>query len=296
MKKKISILCAALALTATPAVAGGLLTNTNQNAAFLRQMSQDGIIDITGMYANPAGTFLAPGFHLSLNIQNAKQSRDITTTFPLFAYNKNLPQTTHRFEGDALAPVIPSVHFSYNSGKRWSLNAMFALIGGGGKCEFDDGLGSFEALYAGQIYSGIVGELASAIVPSLAGKVPPEQIPAMAQSMAVAAFRGYTLDPYMKGRSYQFGLTLGGTYKILDNLSAFVGVRGIYATNNYQGWVRDISASYANPATGETVVKPLGTHALELDADQTGFTAQPIIGVDWKASATTILPAWETGR
>ena len=40
------------------AFAGGLLTNTNQNAAFLRQMSQDAVIDITGLYLNPAGTAL----------------------------------------------------------------------------------------------------------------------------------------------------------------------------------------------------------------------------------------------
>ena len=97
----------ACGIYASQAVAGGLLTNTNQNASFLRQMSQDGIIDITGLYANPAGTaFLSPGLHLSLNIQSAKQSRDITTTFPLFATNTANPQATHRFEGDANAPII----------------------------------------------------------------------------------------------------------------------------------------------------------------------------------------------
>ena len=268
--KKILILCAALALTAAPAQAGGLLTNTNQNASFLRQLSQDGIIDITGMYANPAGTaFLSPGFHLSLNIQSAKQSRDITTTFPLFAYNQRQPQATHRFEGDALAPVIPSFHLSYNFDPRWSVNALFALIGGGGKCEFDQGLGTFEALYAGEIYSGVVGNL-------IKGGVPAEMAPGL--------FRGYTLDAYMKGRSYQFGLTLGATYKVTDNVAAFLGVRGIYATNNYQGWVRDISATYVDPQTTQPVVLPLGTRALELDADQKGMTAQPIVGVDWRVN------------
>ena len=38
--KKI-ILTAAIAALALPALAGGLLTNTNQNAAFLRNMAQD---------------------------------------------------------------------------------------------------------------------------------------------------------------------------------------------------------------------------------------------------------------
>ena len=160
MKKRITLAFAAT-LASASMMAGGLLTNTNQNASFLRQMSQDGIIDVTGLYANPAGTaFLTPGLHLSLNIQSAKQNRDITTTFPLFAYNQNYPQTTHRFDGDAVAPVVPSFQLSYNWDSRWSVNAAFSLGGGGGKCEFDQGLGSFETLYAGQIYSGIVTNLA----------------------------------------------------------------------------------------------------------------------------------------
>ena len=255
------MLCAFAALTALPAHSGGLLTNTNQNASFLRQMSQESIIDITGLYANPAGTaFLAPGFHLSLNVQNAKQSRDITTTFPLFAYNRNNPQPVHRFEGDALAPVIPSFHLSYNWEGNWSVNASFALVGGGGKCEFDQGLGTFEALYAGQIYSGLAAQFGTAM-PQL--------------------FRGYSLNAYMKGRSYQFGFTVGTTYKILENLSAFLGTRLIYATNNYNGWVTDAKGYYLHPLTGEEQVVDLSANSLDLNADQVGFSATPIIGLDW---------------
>ncbi len=268
MNKK-TMICAFVALMTTPAMAGGLLTNTNLNASFLRQMSQDGIIDITGIYANPAGTaFLAPGFHMSLNAQNAKQSRDITTSFPLFAYNRNNPQATHRYEGDALAPIIPSIHLSYNWAERWSVNASFGLTGGGGKCEFDDGLGSFEALYAGQIYSGVIGTL-------IGNGISPEMAPGL--------YKGYELDAYMKGNSYQFSLTLGSTYRILDNLSAFLGIRGIYGTNNYQGYVRDVVAYYQLPGQPEASM-PLKDQELLMDADQTGITAQPIIGMDWRVN------------
>lgn len=35
--------------------AGGLLTNTNQNVAFLRNPARDGAIGIDGVYSNPAG-------------------------------------------------------------------------------------------------------------------------------------------------------------------------------------------------------------------------------------------------
>ena len=73
MNKKLLSVLFALIPGAT-LFAGGLTTNTNQNAAYLRQMSQEAIIDITGLYMNPAGTaFLAPGYHFSLNIQSAKQ-------------------------------------------------------------------------------------------------------------------------------------------------------------------------------------------------------------------------------
>ena len=236
-----------------PIQAGGLVTNSNQNAAFLRQMSQDAIIDITGIYLNPAGTaFLSNGWHVSANIQNAKQSRDITTDFPLFQYNRQQPYTPHEFEGDAYAPVIPSIHASYNHDK-WSVNASFSLGGGGGKCEFDQGLGSFEALYAGQIYSSVAA----------AGALP--------------IFQGYNLDSYMKGRQYYFGLSVGATYKFIDNLAGFVGLRGVYSTCNYNGYVQDVNYSLATSPT------PIDVNSdLALNCDQTGFGVTPIIGIDYK--------------
>lgn len=283
MKKQIVSASILLAVSVTTMQAGGLSTNTNQHASFLRQMSQDGIIDITGLYANPAGTaFLLPGFHLSLNVQNARQSRDITTDFPLFAYNRENPQTPHRFHGKAVAPVIPSIQASYNW-ERWSVNGAFALGGGGGKCEFDEGLGTFEALYAGQIYQNVVSQLAGSIAPALVGQgMPQEQASATAQQMAQQSFGGYDLNAYMKGRNYQFHLTLGSTYKILDNLSAFVGIRGIFATNNYNGWVSDIDAYYTHPVTRQPVQQPLLENSLDLNTDQSGFAVTPVIGMDWQ--------------
>ena len=286
MNKKIALVVALATLVPGTVCAGGLQTNTNQNASFLRQMSQDGIIDITGLYANPAGTaFLMPGFHLSLNVQNALQSRDITTDFPLFAYNRQIPHTPHRFHGKAVAPIIPSIQASYNW-ERWSVNGAFALGGGGGKCEFDDGLGTFEALYAGQIYQNVVSQLAGSIAPALIGQgMPQEHASSMAQQMAQQSFGGYDLNAYMKGRNYQFHLTLGTTYKVFDNLSAFVGLRGIYATNNYNGWVSDVDAYYTHPVTQQTVQQPLSQNSLDLNTDQVGFGITPVIGMDWQVNS-----------
>ena len=272
IKKQLISLALAGISTAT-AIAGGLLTNTNQNAAFLRQLSQEAVIDITGAYMNPAGVaFLKKGFHLSLNIQNAKHNRDITTTFPLFKSNISNPNPTHKFEGDAKAPVIPSFQAAYVA-DRWSVGACFALMGGGGKCEFDNGLGSFESLYSSQIISGVNGALQAAN---------------MAEHLS---FGGYDMNAYMKGRQYFFGVTLGGTYKITNNLAAYVGLRGVIASCNYNGWVTDINAKLVATSTvGEAyqqaveqqINAQLEASSISLNADQTGFGVAPIIGIDWK--------------
>lgn len=284
------------------AYAGGLLTNTNQNAAYLRQMSQDAVIDITGLYFNPAGTaFLAPGFHLSLNAQNAKQSRDIVTTFPLFAYNLNAPgESMHKFEGNAKAPVVPSFQLSYNW-LRWSFNASFALSSGGGKCEFDKGLGTFEALYAAQMYNQVNAGIAQALAQANTSYAQaPDYAPLEAGRNL--AFGGYKMDAYMKGRQYGFGLTLGTTYKVKDNVALFLGLKGTYATNNYNGWVSDVHAATVTPTLStlsptqqavlqrvqsqvdETVENTLSRSELDLNCDQTAFGVTPIIGVDWKVN------------
>ena len=291
--KKVLIAFAILSLNIITVKAGGLVTNSNQNAAFLRQMSQDGIIDITGLYLNPAGTaFLRDGWHVSLNIQNAKQSRDITTTFPLFAQNLDNPNTTHEFKGDAYAPVIPSIHASYNKGK-WSANLSFSLGGGGGKCEFDQGIGSFEAAYANALATNVPGLLPTMLVPGVTQALVSNGIPATTASAvapvlaAPSTYDGYTINSYMKGRQYYFGFSLGATYKFMDNLAGFVGLRGVYATCNYNGYVEP-GIGYTIPANaglgfpGSTGRADLANYGIDLNCDQTGFGVTPIIGIDYK--------------
>ncbi len=263
-------------------IAGGLNTNTNQNAAYLRQMSQEAIIDITGLYMNPAGTaFLDPGYHFSLNIQSATQNRDIVTTFPLMQYNRKNPSATREFHGEANAPIIPSLQFSYNW-EKWSINGSFAIGGGGGKCEFDNGLGTFESLYSANIYSTVLTSLTQGIAPALMAQgLDQASAVAKAQAMAKEAYQGYSLNSYLKGRQYHFYLTLGTTYKLTERLALSLGLRAVYASNNYNGWVEDIHAYYTNPLTGQTVDQQVNQE-LSLNADQTGMGFSPILGVDWR--------------
>ena len=254
MKK--SILSLAFVLASIGSQAGGLVTNTNQNAAFLRNFAQEGQYgEITAIYANPAGgAFLRKGWHLSLNNQVAIQERDILTSFPLFQYNTKDRNTTHKFDGDAQALVIPSFTFSYNW-DRWSISAHFAVGGGGGKCEFENGLGTFETAYATSLY--------------LTGM--------SLESAGMGKYTGYTIGKsFMKGSSYFYGLQVGGTYKILDNLSAFVGIRGVYALANYNGFVSGVTL-------GTTAMPKIYADAdMSLNCDQHGFGVTPILGIDWK--------------
>ena len=299
MKEKRVLGFVASLLVSGQMFAGGYLTNTNQNAAFVRNFAQEGTITLTSIYANPAGGgFLSNGWHLSLNSQTAIQERNIETTFPLFQQNANDRDQTHKFKGKAFAPVIPSITLSYNQDK-WSLSAHFAVVGGGGKCEFKDGLGSFEAIGASiapQVVQGIAQALMS----------PPYNIPA-ATAATTAANIGpdsYTMNSSMKGNSYYFGLQVGGTYKFLDNLIGYLGVRGVYAQCSYSGFVGDLTL--INSQTGATALPasmggaplPPGLAGkpyidlvrdkykvdptITLNCDQTGFGVTPIIGIDWE--------------
>lgn len=278
MKKTILSLMAFVA--ASSAFAGGLLTNTNQNAAFVRNFAQEGQITLTSIYANPAGgAFLSKGWHLSLNSQTAFQERNIDTTFPLFARNAENPNQTHRFEGEAVAPIIPSFTVSYNRDK-WSLSAHFAISGGGGKCEFNQGLGSFEAAYSGLMEQRVPGSLPLILTQGLMAKG--MDAASAAALAATGQYNGYTLNSFMRGRSYYFGLQVGGTYKFRDNLAGFVGLRGVYATCNYNGSVNP-SVVYSLPAAGiSNAVAPLNNYGIDLNCDQTGFGVCPIIGIDWE--------------
>ena len=51
--KKISLISIVLLTVSTTTFAGGLLTNTNQNIAFLRNPARDASIEIDAVYSNP---------------------------------------------------------------------------------------------------------------------------------------------------------------------------------------------------------------------------------------------------
>lgn len=324
--KKIRLVCLSV-LTAVSAMnvwAGGLLTNTNQSIEFLRNPARDAAIGIDGVYSNPAGVvFLGDGIHVSLNLQNAHQTRTIETGFPLFVNNVNgNGSALHKFEGNADAPVIPSVQVAYNKDK-WSFQFNFAITGGGGKCEFPHGLGSFEQVvgsitaYAPQI-NQLYNALGAAGIPGMSGHAMGDK---------------YGFDSYMRGRQYYYGFTLGAAYKLNDNWSVYGGLRMLYGTANYYGYVRNINIEHIQDgkssmvnasqhftelaatlnhyagmmeqadnkamaqqlagAAAQATALGVGSQDIELNCDQTGWGVAPIIGVDYKTGKLNLAAKYE---
>ena len=238
MKYQKTALAALLLAMATSTQAGGLLTNTNQNIAFNRNFARVGAIGIDGVYFNPAGVaFLDQGFHLSLNFQNVYQTRQITSAFSIPAFANTpyeYPFTLNGgdktdgskfYEGKAAVPILPSFQVAYTKDK-WSFQAGFGLTGGGGKASFNEGLPSFERQIA------ILPALINQQLPTFSTLLGQQETPATS----------YSMQSYMSGHQYNFGLQLGVAYKINENLSVFGGARFNYIYNKYEGNITNISA------------------------------------------------------
>ena len=230
MKKIYAVLTSLMLAATTTATAGGILTNTNQSIDFLRNPARDAAIGLDGVYSNPAGVaFLPEGFHIGFNWQYAHQTRTITNNNPVFALGrKNNGQTQKTFEGVADAPFIPSVQAAYNKGD-WSIQFNFSVPGGGGSCEFADGLGSFES---------VVGSIAH----QLSGL---DQL-ATALGQPAPGVSGYDMDGYMQGRNYYFGFQLGAAYKITPDLAVYGGLRVLYGTATYKAKISNIQVKTAS--------------------------------------------------
>lgn len=292
MINKFKTVCLTAAIASSSATfAGGLLTNTNQHVAFNRMMSREASIGIDGVYYNPAGVvFMGEGSHLAINWQAAWQTRTINNDYKLFTNNVNNPTTPRDFKGKAVAPVIPSFQYAYNKG-RWSFQGNFALTGGGGKCTFDNGLGSFEKIVS-ETAMGAIG-LAGAIdyaankilVP---GSINPDGTinsanfkPMFTSDKAFGKKGSYSFNSYMHGRQYYFGLSAGAAYKVNDNFSVYAGLRGIYATCNYYGYVEDIKVGNM-PLYQVLDPSKENSANIELSCDQSGIGFTPMLAVDYK--------------
>jgi len=215
MKKKLLFTLATVFLS-TGLMAGGIMTNSNQSAAYARLLARNASLGIDAVYYNPAGlTKLGNGFHLSLNNQSIFQTKDVVNNYP---YLHGAPEA--KYTGIVEAPVFPGVYAVYKMDKL-AFSFGFNPVGGGGGAKYDIGLPSFEMPI-------------SDLVPSLA---------------ASAGVTDYKADINFEGTSIYFGYQFGLSYEVSPSLSLFAGVRSVTAKNTYNGSIRDIMI---NPSIANT--------------------------------------------
>ncbi|MGD9558327.1 MAG: OmpP1/FadL family transporter [Mangrovibacterium sp.] len=191
---------------ASVSFAGGILTNVNQSAQYVRMLSRNASMQIDAAYYNPAGLVkMQDGFHFSLNNQSIFQSKTIENRFPLL--NSSV------YKGDVSVPVFPSGFAVYKK-DRMALSFGFGPNSGGGTAEYKNGLPSFE--------------------------VPLSKIPlSLAQSgVGVSA---YSADLYFSGTSVFWGGQLNLSWAFSEVFSGSVGMRLILAGNDYDGHITKVS-------------------------------------------------------
>ncbi len=214
MKK--TVLSVAFIMLLQLAFAGGILTNYNQSAQYIRMMSRNASLDVDAVFYNPAGLVkLENGWHFSFSTQTILQDRNIESSFPLL--------NSQDYEGTTFIPVFPDFYGVYKKDK-WAFSIVVAPVAGGGTSEFKTGLSAFE--------------------------IPISQTKTLLSALGVM---DYDVDLYFKGNSVYWGIQLGATYAINDKVSVYGGVRWIPAKNVYEGYIKNIQLQVGGnmvPAVG----------------------------------------------
>lgn len=245
--KKIFLLMT-MASASLMAEAGGLMTNTNYHIAFDRMFARGATTEIDAAYSNPAGLAWGyDGWQMSLNFQKPWQNRDIETDIPDFLMPGN--NFHKKYNGEASAPIVPALFASYKQ-DRWAVSTMIGIVGSGGFVQYDEGVPMFG--------------------------VP---IAAMLAQKGIAPNK-YSMDAQMKGKQYIYGGQVNFTYRLLDCLSAALGVRANYYDGYNRGHV------VANMAGNDLV-------NLQLDCLQKGWGFAPIVSVDFHEGPLTLAARYE---
>jgi long-subunit fatty acid transport protein len=287
--KKMKLLLLAMLVSSPVLYAGGLITNTNQSAAWSRMLSRHAAYGIDAVYFNPAGLgLLGNGFHMSVSNQTIAQTQQITSSYE---YITGAPKM---YEGTVSAPLFPSIYAAFKMDK-WAFSAGVNVIGGGGGADFAAGLPAFEIPVA-------------SLIPLLQGNLLPldqgiEQ--ATGWNPGYSNIAGYDMNMAFNGSSMYLGYQVGATYAINDLISVAVGARYVMANNTYEGSLSGviIDAPYggwqspgdyvrrvaSNPALPVETAELLNNTAAAIDAQtgdaelnstQKGTGITPVIGLN----------------
>lgn len=164
------------------------------------------------------------------------------------------PEGTRNYKGNASAPILPSAYATYNHG-HWGVSGFIGVVGGGGKCSFGSGLPVFDS----QVMAAILAQSKGTVTPAM-----------------------YSINTAMRGSQFIYGGQFGGVYRFTPGLSGYLGLRVNYFFGNYSGHVI---------AKLNNLDKTLAD--LELDCDQTGWGATPIIGIDYRYKGLTLAAKYE---
>ena len=165
--------------------------------------------------------------------------------------NRDITFNETKYEGKASAPIVPALFASYKQ-DRWALSTMIGIVGSGGFVEYKQGVPMFNVLLSSMLAS-------NGIMPNQ-----------------------YTLDSEMKGKQYIYGGQINFTYKLIDCLSAAVGVRANYYDGYYRGHVKATD----HPVLGEVA-------KLLLDVDQKGWGFTPLVSVNYHQGPLTLTARYE---
>ncbi len=250
--------------------AGGLVTNTNQSAQFVRSLSRNASTQVDAIYFNPAGvTQLEDGWHIAFHNQTIMQEKTVENDFMFLNQNE--------FVGTVDVPFFPNLYAAYKKDK-WAVSFGFGPNGGGGSADFSDGLPSFEMPFSLIPYS----------LSNPAATDPPT--PAIPTS-------GYMADIAFKGSSIYYGFQLNASYEINDMIAVSLGARYISAVNTYEGTLANIQINPNFPPLGLTgsyipaslffagagmMEEAALVSDAEVDVTQTGSAITPIIGINIK--------------
>lgn len=265
MKKKMFLLLGIA--TCHQAMAGGLFTNANQSASYVRMPSRDASTEVDAIYYNPAGiSFIKNGLYISLNNQTIHQRKKIKNNLSLFNNRENV---VNEYIGEVNVPIFPSLYGAYKHDK-WSLGFGLQINAGGGSAEYSKGLPCFESAIA--------------------------MLPLKLKTAGIETGK-YDCEISFNGKSIFWGAQLNGSYLINENFSISVGGRAIIARNTYNGNIKNISvspignvnkyfSSLASQAPNATIKSMAEAYASatcdkEVDVTQKGLSFAPILGIDY---------------
>jgi len=259
--RRITLLIFFSVLTIMPVLAGGIVTNTNQSAAYVRMLARDASTDLDAVFYNPAALALLPeGFFVSINNQSIWQTQTVTNSYSYL--------NDDTYVGEISAPLFPGIYAAYKTG-RFAFSVGFNPVGGGGGAIYNTGLPSFEINVAN-------------LVPGLA-------------SMGITS---YSADIYFEGTSVFWGLQAGISFELNDYISLYGGGRYLMAKNTYNGYIKDMTVYSADLQGGKLAtvfLTELGDQATGGATQLYGAASQLQPIIDGNLGSLTLQQAQDAG-